>query len=227
MPVNNFLSSLSRLLRFETSETRQNTQNSEFFNFIHYLLDRLNPNMDTSEMENTNADELRINDYFRILELLGSHDDSLWLNMLQFVAENFNFEQLYNLIQFNYHDYDRLRQPTRDFIRTNLLDGQEPTVENIQNKISSIVDGNIAGIVANIKTVPGIDIRQSFSNFVKKALVTFFTTILQSSDNDDFETTITNAFKRLVLSYAQFCRFSFANPENAINAVIVNFLVSI
>lgn len=154
MPVNQFLTNLTDILRFETNtgnnDAEQNTQTTEFFDFIHYLFDRLNPNMDTSEMGNfpgTENGELRINDYFRLLELFESQDDSLLLNMLQFLAENFNFEQLYNLIQFNYHDFDRLRQPTRAFIRANLLHGQEPTSENIENKISSIVDENIAGIV--------------------------------------------------------------------------------
>lgn len=155
--INRCLSALTQVLHFRTNEnveTEQNRQISEFFDFIHYIFNRLiNINADNIEnIENIETGQLRINHYFQLLKLFEWRENNLLLNMLQFFAENFNFEQLYNLIQNNYHDFDRLRQPIREFIRVNVLHNQEPTAENIQNEIFSFTIENITSIVVCVKT---------------------------------------------------------------------------
>lgn len=128
--LNSMRESLLNLTQLDQGDSPTSDESREFFDFIDYLLRRINQLPSQAGLQFQSGDHQqspRIQDYIRNLNLLNSNDESMLSNMLSYLFQSLNFQDLYQMINSNFRDFARLRQHLQRAIRVFLMNNHDGT----------------------------------------------------------------------------------------------------
>ena len=132
-------SGLNQLLR--NADNPQSNDEFEFFDLIRYLLTQINLNNGSLPEPINNSP--RISDYLQNLNLINTiGNQSIISDLFSLIFQSLSFDDLLKLINRNFHDYARFKQPFQDFVRNKLLHNMEWTLDNIKSEISNFITSN-------------------------------------------------------------------------------------
>lgn len=123
-------SGLSSLFQSLENASSQSSDEFEFQDLMRFLISQFGLNHDNEHLHRSS----QIGDFLRNMGLFSgnSENGSIMEELFSVLFQNLNFDDLLHIINSEFHDFNRFREPFQGFIR-NALQCTEFTIENIRN----------------------------------------------------------------------------------------------
>lgn len=143
----------------------------------------------------------------QILNMMINRDN--WLEgLLCCVLDCLSFTEMVTVLSGVLTPLTRLREPLQEFVTSTVLNGEEPTDDNLSRAVDHMMDDLffcLEEIACDLEPLMDVDFASSLSSFLRYHLKKILGMIMKSTEETDFSETLCSLLRRLATELVCLC----------------------